>query len=135
MNPDFTGEWTLLKAESDFAFLGAPRERVDAIEHRDTRLRILTRQRDTNGEVAVVRDLAIGGEAVEVLIHGKPRKIHAYWDAAGLVVETASEVSGHSRRILDRWTLDDDAERLVIERRHEQPGGSVTQRLVFNRCA
>jgi len=131
--PDFTGAWKLIPGESDFAFLAPPRLRIDTVIHEGCCLRIQTRQKDANGDLTVVRDLIIGEEASQVIIRGRRRSIRAFWDDTALVVETISEVSGKGRRIRDRWALAEDAERLVIERRYEQPGGAVNQRLVLRR--
>ncbi len=133
MQPNFTGVWKLIRGECDFGFLPPPRLRVDTIAHEDPRLRIRTRQKDANGDITVDRDLIVGGEAATVTIRGRTRLIRAYWNEDVLVVETSSEVSGKARHIEDRWTLDEKAEWLTIERLHEQPGGAVHQRLRLHR--
>ena len=133
MRPNFTGEWKLVLAESEFGFLPPPRLRVDSVAHNDPALRMETRQKDANGDITVVRELTIGAAPVPLIIRGNPRRIRAFWDQRALVVETTSEVSGKERRITDRWTMEAGAERLLIERRHQQPGGPVHQRLVLTR--
>lgn len=133
MRGNFTGVWKLIRGESDFGFLAPPRSRVDTIAHEEPELRIRTRQKDANGDLALDRDLTIGGPVVEVVIHGRARRVRAYWDEAALVVETVSEVSGSPRGIEDRWTLDADAGWVTIDRVHEQPGGPVRQRLRMRR--
>jgi len=131
--PDLSGVWKLYRGECDFAFLPPPRLRVDTIRQDGERIIIQTRQKDANGTASVERALTIGGDAVEVVIHGRARQVRAFWDADELVVETASEVSGHARRIEDRYRLDADGEWLTIQRVHEQPGGAVRQRLRLKR--
>jgi hypothetical protein len=131
---NFTGVWELIPEESTFGFLPPPRLRLDTILHEESHLRIQTRQKDTNGDITVVREICIGAEAVQVMIRGGARWVRAYWDDDVLVLETNSEVSGQARRILDRWTLGADANQLMIERLHEQPGGDVHQRLFLKRC-
>ncbi len=106
---------------------------MDRIVHDDLRLHIRTRQKDANGDITIDRDVIIGGEALEVMIRGRARRIRAFWDEAVLVLETSAEVSGRARLIEDRWTLDTVADCLTIERRHEQPGGPVRQRLSLRR--
>jgi hypothetical protein len=129
MAANFTGIWKLIRGESEFGFLGAPASRQDAILHEGSRICIRTRQKDSNGDVTVERDLIIGGEPVTVQIYGRPREVRAFWDEDTLVIETRSEVSGKPRRIEDRWTLDPDGQWITIDRVHEQPGGDVRQRL------
>lgn len=133
MHRDFTGVWELVHRESDFSFLPPPDSRVDAVKHDEPQLSIRTLQIDANGETTVERDLVIGGEPKTISILNRPRIFRAYWEKAELVVEAASQVSGNSRRIEDRWTLDTEPDRITIVRRHEQPGGSVRQRLRFRR--
>ncbi len=133
MHPDFTGTWRLIRGESDFAFLAPPRLRVDTIDHNGERLRIRTRQKDSNGDLTIERDLTLGGDPVIVTIHGRARHIRAFGDGTALVIETISEVSGNVRRIQDQFSLDDSGEWMTIERRFEQPGGAVHQRLRLRR--
>lgn len=133
MRPDFTGAWKLIRGESDFGFLGAPEWRLDTITHEEPRLRIRTRQKDANGDTTIDRDLTAGGEPVTIMIRGRERQLIAFWEDTVLVVETRSEVSGNARRIEDRRSLDVGGEWLTIERRHEQPGGAVRQRLRLRR--
>lgn len=135
-HPDFTGAWKLIRGESEFGFLPPPRLRIDNITHNagTGALQIRTRQKDASGDVTVDRDLVIGGDAVAVAIRGRSRSVRAYWaTGAELVIETASEVSGASRRIEDRWTLDPGGQWLTIHRLHELPGGPVRQRLRLRR--
>ena len=131
--PDFTGTWKLIRGESDFAFLPPPRLRVDTITHRGPDLLIRTHQKDANGKITVDRKLTIDGEAVDVTVHNRARRIRAWWDDTTLVLETKFEVSGHARRIEDRLSLDATAKWLTIERSQEQPGGTVRQRLQLRR--
>jgi hypothetical protein len=133
MRPNLTGEWTLVPGEGEFAFLGPPRLRVDTIHHEEPRLHIRTRQQDANGDITVDRIVDVGGRAEEIAIHGRARTIRAFWDQDVLVMETVTEVSGNPRRIEDRWTVDKDSAWLTIDRKHEQPGGAVHQRLRLRR--
>lgn len=133
MRPNLSGVCKLVPAESDFAFLAPPQLRIDTIRHDDPLLNIRTRQKDANGDTTVDRVVEVGGRAVEIAVHGRTRMIRAFWDGSVLVMETSSEVSGNSRRIEDRWTVDQDGAWLTIERRHEQSGGPVHQRLRMRR--
>ena len=129
MKPNFTGTWKLIRGECDFAFLPPPKLRVDTIAHVEPDFRVRTRQKDANGDLTVDRNLVIGGESVEISIRGRGRQVRAFWDGDALVVETLSEVSGNSRRLTDRRTLDPDGEWITIHRLQEQPGGDVRQTL------
>jgi hypothetical protein len=128
---DFSGEWELAPERCQYGFLKPPKLRRDRIDHREPDLRVVTRQVDGNGDVTVERNLTIGGEAIEIAIHGRQRTIRAWWEGEDLVVETGSEVSGNARRIEDRWRM--DGELLTIERFHEMPGGAARQLLVLQR--
>jgi hypothetical protein len=130
---NLTGVWRLRNDASDFGFLPAPRLRTDTITHNGRELRILTRQKDANGEITVERDLTIGGAEAELTIHGRTRRMRAFRDDAAIVLETRYEVSGNPRRIEDRLLPDADGQWLSIHRLLEQPGGVVRQRLRFRR--
>ena len=133
MHPNFTGVWKLIPEKSEFAFLPPPRSRLDTIVHDDPQLHIHTRQIDANGDIALDRDLTIGGQTVTIAIRGRERQIRAFWDGDVLVLETLSVVSGKVRRLEDRRSLDAAAEWLTVERLHKQPGGAVKQLLRFHR--
>ncbi|MEZ5355998.1 MAG: hypothetical protein R2762_25470 [Bryobacteraceae bacterium] len=147
MPPDFSGTWKLDHGASRFGFLPPPRLRIDTIVHQEPYIRIRTRQYDASGLTDADRNLTIGGQPIEVEIRGRSRRVRAFWLPGAeratlaarkslaesvLVVETTSEVSGRSRTIEDRWTLD-GAGWLRIERRWSQPGGAVRQFLVLRR--
>lgn len=133
VQPNFTGVWTLIGGESDFGFLLPPSLRVDTIVHDNQRLLIRTQQKDSNGDLTIDRDLTIGGEPEDIMILGGARRVRAFWEETVLIVETRYEVSDKARRVEDRWTLEAGADWLTIQRRHEQPGGPVRQRLRLQR--
>jgi hypothetical protein len=123
----------MIRGECNFGFLPPPHLRVDTITHEEPKLAIRTRQKDDNGDVTVDRDLVIGEEPIKISIGGKPRRVRAFWDEATLVVETKSEVSGKERRLEDRWSMDEDAEWVTVDRMHDLPGGPVRQSLRLQR--
>ncbi len=135
--PDFSGFWKLDRGASQFGFLPPPKLRTDTISHREPRLQIVTQQRDANGTVTVERDLIVGGDPVQVTIHGRERSIRAFQDhqvlTPALVIETLYHVSGSPRRLEDRLALDETGQWLTIDRLSEQPGGTVRQRLQLRR--
>ena len=133
MPSNFTGIWTLIPSESDFGFLPPPSLRVDTISHEEPQLQIRTRQKDANGDITLDRNVVIGGDPATVLIRGRARQIRVFWQESVLVVETKSEVGGNARCIEDRWTIDVETGWLTIERRFEQSGGAVHQRLHLRR--
>jgi len=130
---NFTGIWTLIPSESDFGFLPPPSLRVDTISHEEPQLQIRTLQKDANGDITLDRNVVIGGDPATVLIRGRARQIRVFWQESVLVVETKSEVGGNARCIEDRWTIDVETGWLTIERRFEQSGGAVHQRLRLRR--
>ena len=105
--PDFSGIWRLIQHESKFGYLVPPRFRVDTIEHRDSHIRILTQQIDSNGDVSVERRLTLCGDEI--------------------VMGTRSDFNGYSRLIEDRRRIAADGQSITILRRHELPGGAVKQ--------
>lgn len=110
-----------------------PRKRTDAIEQSGNQIRISTYQWDSSGKANVVRDLEIGGPAIQVEIRNVPRLLRAYWDGDDLVVETGSTISDSPRLIEDRWTLSEDGQEIRISRFHHLPGGDVRQQLLLKR--
>ena len=123
------------RGRSEFAFLAPPRTRVDVITQTGDAISIRTTQKDTNGTTIVERSFQIGGDAVDVEIRGRMRRVSGRWEGADLVISTESEVSGNARRIEDRWRLSDDGETIFISRLHEQPGGAVRQMLAMAKQA
>lgn len=134
-NVDFSGLWKLVTGESEFGFLPVPKFRLDKVVHDNGRIRIETHQIDSNGDNVVVRDLAIGGEPVEVDVLGKARWIRVLGDGDALKFETRSSVSGNERLIEDWWSLDETITDmpLTVRRTLRQPGGAVHQKLRFRR--
>ena len=133
MKPDFSGTWTLNLGASEFGFLKPPARREDVVVHEEPSLRVTTRQKDTNGDNVVGREVTIGGSEVTIDVLGKPRQLSAIWDGDDLLLVTRWEVGGNPRELTDRWTLQDGGARLVIERTQTMNGGPVRQRLVMQR--
>jgi hypothetical protein len=133
MKPDFSGTWILNTGASEFGFLKPPARREDVVVHQEPSLLVTTRQKDTNGDNVVTREVTIGGGDVTINVLGRPRLLSAVWDADDLLLVTRWDIGGNRRELTDRWTLQEGGARLVIERKQAMNGGPVRQRLVMQR--
>ena len=131
--PDFSGTFTLNRAESEFAFLKPPKMRVDSIVHADPQLAVTTLQIDTNGANTTVRKFTTDQLPVTIDVLGKARQLKAHWEGIELIVETSWDHNGNPRVLTDRWVLSANGRQLVVTRHQEMNGGPVRQKFVLER--
>ena len=130
--PNFSGDWTLNAAQSDFGPFPAPTKFVRHIEHTDPDLKYTTIQSGPAGEVTTELSYRIDGKERTQDVRGGQSTGSARWD--GDVLEIHS-VRGGSVKIetTERWTLSEDGKTLTITAAIQMLSGSTPLRLVLER--
>lgn len=119
--PDFSGEWELNVAKSDFGpNYPAPKSRTDKVDHRDPNLHITVTEQFANAPQPVtgtVRYTTDGNERLNQIL-GNPLKATANWDSDKLVIDTWVNFNGRT---------------LTVNRHFEGPKQKAGQVLVFEK--
>lgn len=126
--PDFTGEWRLAVAKSQFARQQPPQSKVVQIDHRDPVL-IMKILEVANGSPAE-GTMFYSTDAVERTndVLGNAMKAITKWDGAVLEMRTPGKFGPNDILLLDRYELSADGRTLTVKRHFEgrSPQGEMT---------
>jgi len=131
--PNFSGEWTLNAAKSDFGPMPAPDKMVRKIDHKDPELTITTSTASQAGERTNSSVYKTNGtESVNKSGQGESRSI-VKWDGVNLTFNTKREIQGMSIEQNERWTLSEDGKTLSVDGNLKAPQGEVVLKLVLEK--
>jgi hypothetical protein len=129
--PNFSGQWQMDAARSDFGKFPVPTTIIRNIVQKDPDLTIDTTQRASSGEqTARVHYRTDGGETANRLASG-PATSHAFWDGQTLVIRTTMKGKGDIDVLMEeRWDLSPDGKTLTTTSHVETSKGSTDLKLV-----
>jgi hypothetical protein len=129
--PDFSGEWKLDLAKSDYRGLPTPERFIRRIEHAEPEFKI-TDQESANGkESQSTVSFKTDGHPVSKVINGTPVIVNATWDRESLVI--TSDVTNAGLKLRDRMSLSSDRQELKSEVALTSAQGEIELSLVFER--
>ena len=131
--PNFSGDWELQVAKSEFGPLPAPESQVLVIDHKEPKLQIKATSKGPQGEQTITRNVTTDGEENTNQVGGNPWKSKSRWEEKALVTESNFELQGNKIRIKDRWTLSDDGKSFTNNRELASDMGEASQKLVFSK--
>jgi hypothetical protein len=131
--PDFSGEWTLNAAKSDFGPFPAPEKMVRKVEHKDPDLKIATTLANQGGERTQDASYKTdGSESVNKSGQGEARSI-VKWEANDLTIATRREMQGMTIEQNEKWTLSENGKVLIVNGVIKSPQGELILKLVMDR--
>lgn len=131
--PDFTGEWKMDPARSDFGPLPAPSAMTRKIEHNEPELRIATTQSGQRGEVRSELKYAVDGKEHVNKTPGGEVKSVLRWDGATLQVDSERQIGGATLKTQDRWSLSGDGKTMTTRTHLASPRGEADITVVFEK--
>jgi len=129
--PNFSGEWKLNLAKSDFGVLPAPSSIRRTITHAEPNLTIVEDQRSDFGDVSNTRKYVTDGTPTTFTSQGAEVKSSATWDDNVLVVVSKVEALGVA--FSDRMMLSPDGKMLVSSIHISSPQGDVDISVAFDK--
>jgi hypothetical protein len=131
--PNFSGEWKMNAAKSNFAPLPQPDRLVRKIVQHDSHLKIKTTQFGQQREI--VTDLAYTTDGAECknIIRGQQFTGNARWDGDTLSIESKRTVQGMEIVQTERWTLSTDGRTMTIANNVETPQGAFDITIVLEK--
>lgn len=131
--PDFSGEWNLNPAKSDFGPMPAPEKMIRKIEHKDPDLKITTttasQGNERTNETVFKTD---GSESVNKYGQSEARSI-VKWEGSNLTVATKREIQGMTIEQNEKWTLSEDGKTLTVDGNIKAPQGELTLKMVMEK--
>jgi len=129
--PNFSGQWKMNAAKSDFGLLPAPASFIRKVTHAEPSISIVEDQDAGAGPQTTTRKYTTDGKDVTFDIGGAQVKGVANWDGTTLVVETKVEVA--FLHYVDRMSLSEGGKVLTSEVHVTSPDGAVDLKVVFER--
>jgi hypothetical protein len=129
--PDFSGEWKLNVAKSDFGALPPPAFITRNITHAEPALTIVEQQRSDLGDQDTTRRYVTDGTETSFTASGADVKGSAKWDEATLVVVSIVDAIGLTFN--DRMSVSADGKTLTSLVRIGSPQGDLDLTLVFEK--
>lgn len=131
--PNFTGEWKMNAAKSDFGPMPAPQTFHRNVQHDDPKMSIKTEQKGERGEIK--SDLSYTTDGKPFTNKGSFGEVTgtAKWDGDVLVVETKRTVQDIEIKQTDRWTLDDGGKSMKISTVINTPHGDFQVTVSFEK--
>lgn len=88
--PNFSGDWKMNAAKSDFGPLPPPTSLTRKVTHAEPSLSIVEEQQSALGDQNTTRNYTTDGKEVTFLVNGAEVKGSAVWDGETLVVNSKS---------------------------------------------
>jgi hypothetical protein len=111
---NFSGDWKMNIAKSDFGPVPAPEILTRAIKHTDPALDIATHQKGARGEVNTELKYTTDGKPCTNKVQGGEATGAATWHGDNLVIESERDFQGTPIKSKETWTLSDGGKTLTI---------------------
>jgi hypothetical protein len=131
--PNFSGNWKLNTAKSDFGAMPAPDSRTDIITHEDPDLKDSYTQSGQMGELTAEMKYSTDGKETTNSVRGNQIKTTAKWDGDELAIAGKTQFNGADVTLSDRWSLSADGKTLTIQRHVNSPLGETNQKIVLEK--
>lgn len=129
--PDFSGDWKMNPAKSDFGLLPPPASIRRTITHAEPNLTIVEDQRSDMGDASTTRKYVTDGTPTTFTAQGAEVSGAAKWDENTLVVNSKVDAIGLSFN--DKMTLSPDGKMLVSNIHINSPQGDVDIMIAFDK--
>jgi hypothetical protein len=129
--PNFSGEWKMDAANSNFGQLPLPSSFVRKIQHKDPSLIIIEEQSANGMQSTTTRSVTTDGKPATLQLNGMAALCSAVWDGSDIVASTAMDGAG--LKFTDRMSLSADGKVLTSKVQIATPQGDADLTIVFNR--
>lgn len=132
--PNFTGEWQMDAAHSDFGGFPKPTTVLRSIVQKNPELTVATTQRGVNGESTSHALYRLDGVDTTNQFSSGEGTSHTFWDGNTLVIRT--DMKGRNDleiEMQDRWSLSPDGNTLTVASHIETSKGTTDLKLVCTR--
>jgi hypothetical protein len=132
--PNFSGDWKMNIARSDFGTVPAPQILTRTIKHNDPELEISTHQKGARGEVNSQLKYTTDGKPCVNSVQGRDAKGTAKWNGDSLIIESETDFQGTQITSKEFWRLSDGGKTLTITNHISVPNqGEYDIKYVFDK--
>ena len=129
--PNFSGEWTMNAAQSNFGQLPPPVSFVRKIQHSEPLLTIIEEQTAGGSDSTTTRKITTDGMSTTLELNGAAAICSSIWDGSDIVATTALDSAG--LKFTDRMSLSSDGKMLTSKVQIATPQGDAELIIVFDR--
>ena len=129
--PNFSGEWKMNAAKTNFGPLPPPTSIVRKVTHAEPALSIVEEQQGDLGTQNTTRKYTTDGKDTSFESNGAEVKGSAVWD--GNVIVVTSSVDAVGLKFIDRMTLSDDGRTLTSVVHIASPQGELDITIEFDK--
>ena len=129
--PNFSGEWKMNVAKSNFGQLPPPAKFVRRIQHSEPSLTVIEEQTAGGRDSTTTRKITTDGKSVTLELNGAPALCSSVWDGTDIVATTALDTVG--LKFTDRMSLSPDGRMLTSKVQIASPQGDGELIVVFDR--
>jgi hypothetical protein len=129
--PNYSGEWKMNPAASNFGQFPPPNSFVRKIDHADPTLSIVEDQAAGGAQSTTTRKITTDGQPATLELNGFAAVCSAVWDGKDLVATTNMEGAG--LKFTDRMSLSPDGKTLTSKVQISSSQGDGDLTIVFDR--
>jgi hypothetical protein len=132
--PNFSGDWKLNAAKSNFGAVPAPATYTRKVIHAEPSITIENAQTGTPmGDQHDTRTYTTDGKEVSYQANGADVKAAITWDGNALLINSKASIQGMDILIKDTITLADDGKTMTDAVHVASPQGDIDLALVFDK--
>lgn len=131
--PNFSGEWKMVPARSDFGMRPVPTTAVQKITHNDPELRVVNTITNDQGTFTTESTYTTDGK--ECVNKGRMGDVRSSlkWDGNALIIGSRMDFQGNEVAITDKWTLSEDGKTLTMNMHIASTMGEGDARIVYEK--
>jgi len=129
--PNFSGDWKMDAAKSDFGPMPAPDTLSMKIKHEEPSVEIAQHQVGAQGELKADYKYTTDGKECVNTVRNNELKSTVNWEGEALIVKTKLNFQGNDVTLDDKWTIPEDGKTMTIDRQISSPQGELTMKIVL----
>lgn len=131
--PNFTGDWKLNVAKSDFGQFPAPSSFTQKATHQDPSLKVAVKMSTDNGDIEFESTYSTDGKETTNSFGPSSMKSVAKWAGDTLTIQTKGQFGDNEVTIDDKWDVSADGKSITILRHFVSSQGAMDQKMVLEK--
>jgi hypothetical protein len=131
--PNFTGDWKLNAAKSDFGQFPAPSSMSQKATHEEPTLKVATKMATDGGDFDYESNYSTDGKETTNSFGPNAMKSTAKWEGDTLTIQTKGSFGDAEITITDKWELSADGKSITIKRHFASSQGEIEQKIVLDK--
>lgn len=131
--PNFSGEWKMNAAKSDFGPMPAPDKYIRKIDHQEPNWKFALTQAGQQGEFTTEGTCTTDGKECSYKTQFGEIKYTMKWDGKQMVVNAKFNIQGNDITSVDKYSLADDGKTVTINGSFQSPQGAFDRKIVLEK--